>query len=417
MGKSPSDSRRRRTKSKRAMKLAIYVLFLAAASTGAPSPGLRRTMPTGHAENTLAQNQKQTAMKIQKDVVPWIQHLENILKLSIERQHNETSQLYKYIDATTSHTTAELVKRIIDLKENTDESLKALEENTKENLNSLKTITNDNNKKIIETTVNSNNSALALSLDWMSRRMDATEDILTSRVGVCGVSPDRREPGVVGYDRILHHTEGDKRIRLAGKDLLVGDVFDKTRGFFRVPKGGSGEYSISVGMVQRVFDWQFTFGEPQNVLSQYVIYVGDNPLNEALLASDNGANSNADLVQASRSIVLHLKEGDTVKLLKEDTRDQHAPHASSDLFLTFCVSMKHLDAALNLDSAPVARPTPPSIDLESWSFKEPTLSTIAPPAEIETIRPPSRAPMITADTTLTPSSTKPPCIASGLKNC
>jgi len=40
-------------------------------------------------------------------------------------------------------------------------------------------------------------------------------------VGVCGVSPDRREPGVVGYDRILHHTEGDKRIRLAGKDLSV----------------------------------------------------------------------------------------------------------------------------------------------------------------------------------------------------
>jgi len=397
--------------------LAISVLFLAAASTGAPSVGLRRTMPTGHAGNTLAENQKQTAMKIQNKVTPWIQHLEKILKLSIERQHNETSQLYKYIDDSIAHATSEVVKRITDLKENTDESLKALEENTKENLNSLKTITNDNNKKIIETTVTSNNSALALSLDWMSRRMDATEDILTSRVGVCGVSPDRREPGVVGYDRILHHTEGDKRIRLAGKDLSVGDVFDKTRGFFRVPKGGSGEYSISVGMVQRVFDWQFTFGEPQNVLSQYVIYVGDNPLNEALLASDNGANSNADLVQASRSIVLHLKEGDTVKLVKEDTRDQHAPHASSDLFLTFCVSMKHLDAALDLDSAPVARPTAPSINLESWSFKEPTLSTIAPPAEIETISPPSRAPMITADTTPTPSSTKPPCIASGLKNC
>merc|ERR1712223_1224091 len=148
MGKSISDSRSRRTKHKRAMKLAISLLFIAAVSKEAPSVTLRRTMPTGHAENTLAQNQKQTAMKIQKDVVPWIQHLENILKLSIERQHNETSQLYKYIDATIYHTTAELVKRITDLKENTDESLKALEENTKENLNSLKTITNDNNKKI-----------------------------------------------------------------------------------------------------------------------------------------------------------------------------------------------------------------------------------------------------------------------------
>merc|ERR1712109_451664 len=105
MGKSPSDSRRRRTKSKRAMKLAIYVLFLTAASTGAPSLGLKRNMPIGHAENTLAENQKQTSMKIQNKVTPWIQHLENILRLSIERQHNETSQLYKYIDDSIAHAT------------------------------------------------------------------------------------------------------------------------------------------------------------------------------------------------------------------------------------------------------------------------------------------------------------------------
>merc|ERR1712038_678593 len=154
MGKSPSDTRRRRTKTKRAMKLAIYVLFLTAASRGAPSLGLKRNMPIGHAENTLAENQKQTSMKIQNEVTPWIQHLEKILKLSIERQHNETSQLHEYMDASISHATAELLKRINDVKENTDESLRALEENTKENLNSLKTITDDNNEKIIESTVN-----------------------------------------------------------------------------------------------------------------------------------------------------------------------------------------------------------------------------------------------------------------------
>ena len=43
----------------------------------------------------------------------------------------------------------------------------------------------------------------------------------------------------------------------------------------------------------RVFDRQFSFGEPENV-----IYVDDNALNEAMLASDNGADVNADLVQA-----------------------------------------------------------------------------------------------------------------------
>merc|ERR1712055_1014249 len=127
------------------MKLAISILFLATTSTGAPSVSLRRNMPIGHAENTWAQNQKLTAMKIQNNIVPWIQHLENILKLSIERQYNETSQLYKYIEA--------LENRIAYLKNDTDENLKALRENTKENLISLQTITSWNDEKILEATV------------------------------------------------------------------------------------------------------------------------------------------------------------------------------------------------------------------------------------------------------------------------
>merc|ERR1712004_248516 len=151
MGKSASISRICRIKRQRTtvdhstMKLAISILFLATTSTGAPSLSLRRTMPTGHTENTLAENQKQTAMKIQNNIVPWIQHLEDILKLSIERQYTETSQLYKYIEA--------LENRIAYLKNDTDENLKAIQENTKENLISLQTMTNWNDEKILEATV------------------------------------------------------------------------------------------------------------------------------------------------------------------------------------------------------------------------------------------------------------------------
>ena len=125
-------------------------------------------------------------------------------------------------------------------------------------------------------------------------------------------------------------------------------MFDKTRGFFTVPVGGSGEYSISVGMGMKVYDWQFSWGTPQNVLSQYVLYVGNRPLTEATLASDSGASENADLVQASRTISLHLTEGQVVMLQKSDTRDPRAPNASSDFHITFCVSLKHLDTALYL---------------------------------------------------------------------
>merc|ERR1711962_1080088 len=220
--------RQRTTVDHSTMKLAISILFLATTSTGAPSMSLRRNMPTRHAENTLAQNQKQTAMKIQKDVVPWIQHLENILKLSIERQHNETSQLYKYIEA--------LENRIAYLKNDTDENLKAIQENTKENLISLQTITNWNDEKILEATVINSGSS-------------------------------------------------------------------------RTPN--------------------------------------------------------------------------------------------------------HLDTSQNTDSAPASPSSFPSVNLKSWSFKEPIIST----ADVETFSPPRRLPMISTNTIPAPQSTKPPCIASGLKNC
>merc|ERR1712062_236766 len=175
-----------------------------------------------------AYNQKLTSMKIQHQIVPWIQHLENILKLSIERQYNETSQLYKYIEA--------LENRIAYLKNDTDENLKALRENTKENLISLQTITSWNDEKILEATV--------------------------------------------------------------------------------INSGSSG-------------------------------------------------------------------------------------------------ALNHLDTSQNTDSAPASPSSVPSVNLNSWSYKEPIIST----ADVETYSPPRRLPMISAKTTPAPYSTKPPCIAGGLKNC
>merc|ERR1712004_923682 len=151
MGRSASVSRICRIKRQRTtvdhstMKLAISILFLATTSTGAPSMSLRRNMPIGHDETTLAEKQKQTAMKIEYNIIPWIQDLEKILTLSIDRQYNETSQLHKYIEA--------LEERIAYLKSDTDENLKALQENTKENLISLQTMTNWNDEKILEATV------------------------------------------------------------------------------------------------------------------------------------------------------------------------------------------------------------------------------------------------------------------------
>merc|ERR1712228_440330 len=264
MGRHPQSSQDRRRNNSKKMKFAISILFLAATSRAAPSIS---DMNTGRVHNTLDRTQKATDIQITNKVMPDIQRNFNLIKQTNEREYKETSQIYEYIDASIAHATKSIMKAIT----------------------ALKTINNENNQKILEQTVASNDSALALSLNWMSRRMDAAEDILTSRVGVCGVSREQKMAGVVTYDRILHPTEGDKKIRLAGENLEVNDVFDKTRGFFTVPKGGSGEYSISVGMVMKVFDWQLDIHNHQNVLSQYKLHVGDRVLDEALLASDNGA--------------------------------------------------------------------------------------------------------------------------------
>jgi len=402
------------------MKQTLALLFLAGSSIVSALPSLvPQSMDMGTATDTLATNQKTTAIQIKNEVLPKIERNFNLTKLVAEREYKETSQLYKYIDDSIAHATSAIIKTINDMKKNTDESISILEKNMKDNLVSLKTTTKENNEKILQSTVNSNSSALALSLDWLNKRMVAAEGVLASRVGVCGVASQKQEPGPVGYDQILHHSEGDKKMRLAGKDLEVGDVFDKTRGLFTVPAGGSGEYSISVGMVMKVFDWQFQWGTPQNVLSKYVVYVGDRRLDEALLASDSGASENADLIQASRTISVHLVEGQMVKLVKDNTKNTHAPSASTDHMLTFCVSMEHLDSALSLDDDKTRAPRPsvPTPDLRKWTFAEPSLSTIAPPSEIEPMSSPTRLPKLVIETTAGTTIRPRVCVPDAFHNC
>merc|ERR1712226_218894 len=360
-----THQRPRRRSSSSSMKQALALLFLAGSSIVSALPSSHiNSMDMGTATDTLATNQKTTAIQIKNEVLPKIERNFNLTKLVAEREYKETSQLYKYIDDSIAHATSAIIKTINDMKKNTDESISILEKNMKDNLVSLKTTTKENN------------------------------------------------------DQILHHSEGDKKMRLAGKDLEVGDVFDKTRGLFTVPAGGSGEYSISVGMVMKVFDWQFQWGTPQNVLSKYVVYVGDRRLDEALLASDSGASENADLIQASRTISVHLVEGQMVKLVKDNTKNTHAPSASTDHMLTFCVSMEHLDSALSLDDETRApRPSVPTPDLRKWTFAEPSLSTIAPPSEIEPMSSPTRLPKLVIETTAGTTIRPRVCVPDAFHNC
>merc|ERR1711953_1465058 len=64
-------------------------------------------------------------------------------------------------------------------------------------------------------------------------------------------------------------------------------------------------------------------------------------------------------------------------------------------------ALNHLDTSQNTDSAPAS---PSSVNLKSWSYKEPIIST----ADIETYSPPRRMPMISTNTIPAPHSTNAP---------
>ena len=62
--------------------------------------------------------------------------------------------------------------------------------------------------------------------------------------------------------------------------------------------------------------------------------------------SDAGTDESADLIQASRSLVMHLEDGDVLSLRKANTIHRRSPNPGADKFITFCISLRHLDAAM-----------------------------------------------------------------------
>ena len=115
-----------------------------------------------------------------------------------------------------------------------------------------------------------------------------------------------------------------------------------------MPAGGAGEYLVSAAVVMDVHSYQAKLNKDRTVMSQYRFLLnGHKELDVAPLYSDAGKDSEADLVQASRSIVWQLKDGESLALKKIDTRHALAPEAALDHRITFCVALLHLDQALS----------------------------------------------------------------------
>jgi len=160
-----------------------------------------------------------------------------------------------------------------------------------------------------------------------------------------------------------------------------------------VPKGGSGEYWISVSILLDVFGWHHQLQGPAFVMSKYRLMIdGQDVLPEAQLFSDAGTSENADLVQASRSIILHLKEDQVLTLRKMDTTHSTAsPDTETDKRLTFCISLNHLDAALEFGALPTNLTQSSLIAPEPWNYKPPVLQDFVNIKDIEPLAQPEQA--------------------------
>merc|ERR1712180_203876 len=115
-------------------------------------------------------------------------------------------------------------------------------------------------------------------------------------------------------------------------------------------------------------------------------------------------------IEALEQRIAYLKSDtdENLKALQENTKEnlislQTMTNWNDEKILEATVmnSMKHPDTSQNTDSATASPSNFPSVNLKSWSYKEPVLST----AYAETFSPPRRLPMISTKTTPVPFNT------------
>jgi len=290
--------------------------------------------------------------------------------------HSERGKIYNYIDDSIANVVKPLLKGLHEIRNNTEANLARLEESMKTNFEKLQSTNAVNSERMIEGFVAGKDSALTKNAEALNARAKSIEDIISTRLSVCAHKRNNKIPGtVMEFDDILHKaTDISKIIRVLGENLEVRDVFQTGRGNFIVPKGASGEYWISISILMDVFGWHHSLAGNKTafVMSNYRLMVdGHNAVPEAMLFSDAGTSESADLVQASRSIVLHLNEGQVLTLEKVDLRIPASPNTETDKRITFCISLNHLDKALKLGALPAVLPAPSPISLQLWTYTAP----------------------------------------------
>lgn len=118
---------------------------------------------------------------IQNNVELKIEHNSKSLQKFINQSHNDTAEIYDYIDASIKNLASVVLKNIRELKNNTEDNIAALKENVKENLKSVEEANDATHITMIEAMVGKNDSALRITANWLEARDHRMEVGLMTR--------------------------------------------------------------------------------------------------------------------------------------------------------------------------------------------------------------------------------------------
>ena len=178
---------------------------------------------SGNIPNVMNQLNIETIGRQMKDVIGVdIQKNRDLLQELLDLHVNETKKIYNYIDEAIEKLSNEAFLTMSELKNNTEDNLHNMNTMMKQNLESMNAKVESNDEKILESTIGDNESALILTEEWMKARSEAIENIVSSRLSICGHTQHHIPPGTVAYDNTLQ--SNTKEIRVLGQTMEVSKL-------------------------------------------------------------------------------------------------------------------------------------------------------------------------------------------------
>ena len=309
-----------------------------------------------HASGLLDGNHD-VSLKNKEDVMLVSRFVDNLAK-DLEDNWNHVGQtrnmtediankLLDFVSKTNQQTTDKINGNFQKMQSMIDQNIKELASKNAQSHQALKDLTQDNDKTIAESLT----TALNTAMEEMEARLKQHEDLLSTKVAVCGETFSHLRRGRVSYQNMFMDSVAVRGVPVRGETVLLKD-----QGYFKVPQaeGADGTYHISFGVIIDTIDNLSGRLSPA-VFALEVTQSGRTRMLGHTKVTSKVGRPDEDYVPASRQVLLSLQAGDTVSLWQLQVK------AEMSYRLTFCAHLVH--------------PTTPSTWSSLTSLPSPNMAT------------------------------------------